>query len=181
MSGNEVGLNYATALIDSLESAGDIERVTRDLDTFRALLSKVPGFGRVLQYPGFTVDRRAKVLDEALAKIDAHPIARRFLNLVLSKERIGDLDAMIDAFHALADARQKITKAEVVTAVPLDEAARSAMEKALAARAGGAVRVTWRTDPALLGGVQTRIGSTVYDGSLRKQLERIRGVLLHET
>ena len=181
VSGNEVGLSYATALIDSLESAADIQHAARDLETFRDLMAKLPALGRVLQYPGFTIEKRTKILGEVLAKTNPHPVARRFLNVVLSKERIGDLGAMIDAFHRLADARQKIASAEVVSAVPLDKAARASMEKTLAARTGGEVRVTYRTDAALLGGVQTRIGSTVYDGSLRKQLERIRGVLLHET
>ena len=181
VSGNEVGLSYATALIDSLESASDIQRAARDLETFRALLGKVPSIGRVLRYPGFTIEKRTKILDEVLAKIEPHPIVRRFLTVVLTKERIGDFGAMADAFHRLVDTRLKIASAEVVTAVPLDQASRASMEKALAARSGGEVRVTYRTDPALLGGVQTRIGSTVYDGSLRKQLQRIRGVLLQES
>lgn len=181
VSGYEVGLSYATALIDSLESADDIQHARRDLETFRDLLAKLAALGRVLEYPGFTIEKRAKILEEVLAKLKPHPVTRRFLNVVLTKERIGDLGAMIDAFHRLADARQKIARAEVVTAVPLDKVSRAAMEKALAARTGGDVQVTYRTDPALLGGVRTRIGSTVYDGSLRKQLERIRGVLLHET
>ncbi len=181
MAGTEISQNYATALIDSLATPADIERVTRDLETFGALMGKIASLPRVLAYPGFSQEKRLAILDEVLAKTDPHPVTRRFLRLVIEKDRLDHLGEILREFAKLSDARRNITPAEVVTAAPLDEAARAALEKKLAALAGGAVRVTWRTDAALVGGVVTRVGSKVYDGSVRKQLDRIRDVLLQES
>ena len=181
MAGSEIGQNYAAALIDSLESTGDIERVERDLETFAGLMRKVPSLAKVLNFPGFDRPKRHRILEEVLEKIAPHPITRRFLRLVVEKDRIGFFNEMLREFEKLSAARRNITPAEVTTVEALDASERAAMEEKLAALAGGEVRVTWRTDASILGGAVARVGSRVYDGSVKKQLERIRGDLLRET
>ncbi len=174
------GTNYATALLDSLSSPGDVDRALQELDLFAALLDKLPALGRVLDYPGMAIERRESALDGALEKMNAHPTVRRFLHIVVEKGRVPEIPSIVAAFRRLRDARRNVTTAEVVTAVPIDAAARSRWEQTLGRVTGKQVSVTYRTDDALLGGALARVGSVVYDGSVRKQLARIRGILLGE-
>jgi len=180
VASSELGTNYATALLDCLSSSGDVDRALGDLELFASLLSKLPALGRVLDHPGIAIEKRRGALDETLGKMDAHPTVRRFLHLVVDKGRVKELPSMVEAFRKLRDARRNVTTAEVVTAVPIDEAARARWEKALGRVTGKQVSVSYRTDDALLGGAVARVGSVVYDGSVRKQLARIRGILLGE-
>ena len=181
MAPGEIGLNYATALIDSVKSADDLRRVGSDLEVFRALLDELPALSSVLDHPGWPPERRQKILDEVLARLDPHPVTRKFLSVVVEKGRVREFAEIEEGFRRLRDSRENVAEAEVVTAVPLDESARSEWEETLGHLTGKKVRVSYRTDGTLLGGALTRVGSVVYDGSIRKQLERIRGVLLEES
>lgn len=175
---SEVGHNYASALIDTLRSPEDVQKVGADLEAFASLLTHLPAMVRVLGYPGLPIARRRQLLDDALARLKARPASRRFLTLVLEKGRVPDLPGIVSRYNELRDARMNVQQAEVVTAAPVDKAARARWESALARLTGRKVRVTFRTDGALLGGALTRVGSVVYDGSLRRQLSKIRGILL---
>lgn len=180
VSSSDIGPNYATALIDSLKSGEDIEAVGRDLEIFAGLLKELPALARLLSHPGLDLDRRGAILDEALSKMDPHPTTRRFLHLILEKGRVPAFGSIHSIFSRLRDARLNVATAEVVTAIPVNGAARTRWGEALSRLTGKKVRVSYRTDSALLGGALTRVGSVVYDGSLKKQLSRIRGILLGE-
>jgi len=180
VASSEIGTNYATALLDSLATTEDVDKASQDLEVFEALLAKLPALGRVLDHPGMPIARRGAVLDETLDELGAHPVIRRFLHIVVEKGRVRELPAILAAFRQLRDTRRSVTTAEVVTAVPLDGKARERWERTLGRLTGKKVSVTYRTDDALLGGALARVGSVVYDGSVRKQLARIRGILLGE-
>ena len=180
MSANDIGHNYATAFMQSLRTADDVQKAGQDLHTFCALLDELPSLARVLHHPGMPLERRQSILEEALARLDPHPVSRKFFHLIVEKDRVQSVRQIDAAFAELRDARLNVTSAEVVTAVPLDGAVRAEWETALSRLTGKRVSVTYHTDGKLLGGALTRVGSVVYDGSLRKQLERIRGLLLKE-
>jgi len=177
---NDIAGSYATALIESLKTPDDIQRVAGDLDRLAALYHDVPSLPRLLDNPGQPFDRRRSVLDGVLKSLEVHPVTRRFLNLVLEKGRVRQVPEMVSRFQRLRDARLNLASAEVVTAVPLDAAQMKEWEHTLARITGRMVRVTYRTDGALLGGALTKVGSVVYDGSLRTQLSRIRESLVKE-
>jgi F-type H+-transporting ATPase subunit delta len=177
----EIGLNYATALIDSLESPDDLRRVASDLAVFRALLNELPALTRVLDHPGWAPERRQQILGETLSKLNPHPVTRKFLGVVVENGRVREFAEIEHAYRQLRDSRENVTEAEVTTAVPLDDSAKTEWEETLSRLTRKKLRVRYRTDSSLLGGALTRVGSVVYDGSVRKQLERIRGVLLDES
>jgi F-type H+-transporting ATPase subunit delta len=177
---NDIAGSYATALIEALKSPDDIQRVADDLERLSSLAREVPSFLRLLDNPGQPFERRRGVLEEVLGRLDAHPATGRFLSLVLEKGRVRQLPEIIARFQTLRDARLNLASAEVVTAVPLDAAQKKEWEQTLARMTGRSVRVTYRTDGALLGGALTKVGSVVYDGSLRTQLSRIRESLVKE-
>jgi len=177
---SDVGANYATAFIDSLKTIEELQKGSRDLETFGALLEELPSLARVLEHPGIPLERRKRILDEALEQMDVHPVSKRLLHLVVEKGRVRHIREIAAASARLRDARLNLSSAEVVTAIPLDAAGRTEWEATLARLIGRKVRVTYRTDRGLVGGALTRVGSTVYDGTIKRQLERIRGVLLGE-
>ena len=180
MSASDIGHNYAVAFIDSLRTPEDVGRGGQDLDTFIALLDELPALARVLEHPGMPMERRQAILDEALARMDAHPVSKRLFHLVVEKGRVPNMKQIAASFAELRDARLNITSAEVITAVPVDGAGRAEWETSLARLTGKKVSVSYRTDSGLLGGAMTKVGSVVYDGSVRKQLEIMRGLLLRE-
>ncbi|HET6374358.1 MAG TPA: ATP synthase F1 subunit delta [Candidatus Polarisedimenticolia bacterium] len=178
MAGEDIGLNYATALIDALGSGDEISHAVRDLEAFGVLLKQVPALIRVLDYPGTPLERRKTILDEALASLKPQPKTRTLLHLVLENGRMRNIGAILAAFRKLSDNRLGMARAEVVTVRPIDAAARKGWEEALGRLSSRKVQVEYRTDPTLLGGAIARIGTVVYDGSLRKQLAKVREVLL---
>jgi F-type H+-transporting ATPase subunit delta len=84
---------------------------------------------------------------------------------------------VLSRYDALADAASGVTRAEVVAAVPVDEALERRIAEALGERLGGRVRTTVRQDPAIIGGLVIRIGDRVIDSSLRTRLQQLRAAL----
>ncbi|MGH9868647.1 MAG: ATP synthase F1 subunit delta [Candidatus Polarisedimenticolia bacterium] len=174
MADSDIATSYATALLEALKSPDDLQRVGKDLESIAALLADVPSIPRLLDNPGQPMARRLEVLDGLLNRLKAHDATRRFFHLVLEKGRVRDLHEIIARFQKLRDERLNLATAEVTTAVPLEPKLRAEWERRLAKMTGREVRVTYKTDSGLLGGALTRVGSVVYDGSLRTQLSRFR-------
>ena len=178
MSINDIGFNYASAFIEALAGDDEVGAAAADLAGFEAVVDQLPALARVLDHPGQPLERRKALLDDLLNRLGAHQKTRRLMHLVVQNGRMREFRSIRAAFNQLRDARLNVESAEVVTVKPLNAEERAQWEKSLSRLAGRNVRVVYKTDKTLIGGALTRIGSTVYDGSLRKQLQRIRGVLL---
>jgi F-type H+-transporting ATPase subunit delta len=176
---SDIALNYATAFIETLKSADDIQRAGDDLDTFAALLRELSALPRVLGHPGLSLERRNEILDEVLKKLKPLPMSRKFLKLVVDKGRLPAMTEIAQAFSQLRDQKLRTTTAEVITPAALPRSEHPAWEKAVAQKAGGDVRLKFSIDPNLIGGAVVKIGDMVYDGSISKQITKIRKVLLH--
>ena len=98
---------------------------------------------------------------------------QRLLDLLAERDRLGMILAVAAAFTERLMKARKILPAEIVTAVPLSEANRTAITQALAKAVGSEVTITERVDPAIIGGVVAKVGSVVFDGSVTRQLERL--------
>ena len=96
----------------------------------------------------------------------------------MDRQRLGELEHIVTQYHAVVSEKSGMAEAEITSAHALNDADRSALEANVAKIAGGQIRATYREDPALLGGVVVRIGSTVYDGSIRSQLQQLRQKLV---
>jgi F-type H+-transporting ATPase subunit delta len=175
---DDIGLNYATAFIESLKNDQDVERGSGDLESFSSILEQLPDLAPILDHPGLDLERRLALLNDVLSRFDAHPVTARFMDLVVQNSRVREIPAIRSSFERLRDVRFNVASAEVVTAFPIDEGTRKAWDDKLARLTGKKVKVNYTTDETIIGGAVTRVGSVVYDGSLRKQLERIRGALL---
>jgi F-type H+-transporting ATPase subunit delta len=118
------------------------------------------------------------VIDALAPKLGISREVRNLLAVLLRHERLSAFDEIVREYHAEMDRRQGQAKAEVVSARRLDEGERAALQQQASKLAGTQVRATFREDRDLLGGVLVRIGSTVYDGSVRGRLERLKEELI---
>ena len=114
VSANDIGVNYATAFIDSLKTAEDIQKGGDDLDTFSALLDELPALTRVLEHPGMPLARRRAILDEVLSKLNPHPVSNRLFRLIIEKGRVRQVKQIAEAFSELRASRLNVATAEVV-------------------------------------------------------------------
>lgn len=174
-----IARRYAKALFSLADEQGQVEQWSGGLEALGRALASSPELRDTLASPLFEKDQRRAVVAE-LAKTLALPEAPRdFLLLLADRDRLAYLPAVIQNFRDLADARLGRIRATVTSAVPLTpEEARRIAEK-LAQVEKAQVIVETRVDPALLGGVVAQVGSMVYDGSVRSQLEELRRAMKH--
>jgi F-type H+-transporting ATPase subunit delta len=110
--------------------------------------------------------------------INVHVKIRNFLYVVIDHRRVHDISSIVEAFEVLLDEHLGFVRADVSSAKPLSDAQRGSLEAQLSRMAGKKAKLKFQTDPALVAGVVARIGSKVYDGSVRGQLERLRAKLI---
>jgi F-type H+-transporting ATPase subunit delta len=172
-----IARRYAKALFSLAVEMGRIEPWS---DSLLALGRAIDGSAElqdVLRNPAYTREVRAAVVGKLTVslQLDAEPAA--LLQLLGDRNRLGGLSAIVAAFRELADVELNRVRAKVTSAVPLDDAAIAAIAARLSAATQKQVLVERAIDPAILGGVVAQVGSVVYDGSIRTQLEDLRTTL----
>lgn len=169
---------YARALLDVTRTErGDVEAVERDLASFVSLVDGEAALRRALVNPAIPAPRKKALVTELLARAPLQAPVAKLLLLLADRDRLALLPDVLDVYRQRLLDLRNIVRAEVTTAVPLEAGRVEALRAALGALTGGQVAMTTRVDPGLIGGVVTRIGSVVYDGSVKRQLERIRETL----
>jgi F-type H+-transporting ATPase subunit delta len=104
---------------------------------------------------------------------------RNFIAVIMGHQRLAELGEILAEYHAVADEQSGLAEAEITSAYPLNDQDRAELEAQVAKLAGGRVRATYYQDATLLGGAVVRIGSTVYDGSIRAQLQQLKQRLVN--
>ena len=166
---------YARAFADVvLEAKLNPSEVEQQLKDFAATFAGSKDLREVLLNPSIPVAKRVSILDTVNARIGCGPKVRNFLAVLISHERLAELSEIIEEYRLEMNRRMSISDAEVVTARPLRDQERALLEREVAELAGTRVNATFRQDKSLIGGVMVRIGSTIYDGSLRGRLDRLR-------
>jgi F-type H+-transporting ATPase subunit delta len=174
MSTSILGRRYASALFSLAEQAGSVEKVGQDLRDFAASFQGSRELRNAFENPSVGVQSRKQILRELAAASGMDPLARDTLLLVSDRGRMAHVADIANAYQALAEARSGRVRAEVVTATELPEAYFQELQKTLERVTGKKVSVARRVDPSLLGGVVTRVGDQVFDGSLRHQLDELK-------
>jgi F-type H+-transporting ATPase subunit delta len=174
-----VSLRYAHAFGDVVK-ANHIDAVVakQQLEDFSGTLLGSPELHEFLGNPSIPAPEKLKIVDAVTARIGVYPQVRNFIAVIMTHERLHALPEIVAEFAAFADQAASITDAVVTTARPLHDADRIELEARIGALAGGAVRTTYTQDSTLLGGAVVRIGSTVYDGSVRAQLQQLKEKLI---
>jgi F-type H+-transporting ATPase subunit delta len=177
MTRRAAATRYARALFDVVrkEKEADLQRVETELTSFTALVSANEPLQHALVAPSIPAARKRAVVESLLtAGGPLAPALSKLLLLLAERDRLSLLADLADAYRDRLREHQQIVSAEVVTAVPLTEDRRAALERGIAAATGRTVVLSAAVDPGIIGGAITRIGSTVYDGSVARQLERLR-------
>ncbi len=170
---------YAHAFASVAASAGlDVAAAQRQMQDFSLTLDGSKELREVMTDPSIPGEQKLAVLDAMAARIGMMREVRNFFAVIIDHQRLGDLHEILKCYAEVADSGQGVAEAEVVTAHTLNEDDRQSLEEQVARLAGSRVRVAYTQDASLLGGAVVKIGSTVYDGSLRAQLEQMKQALV---
>jgi F-type H+-transporting ATPase subunit delta len=170
---------YAKALIEALYP-DKAESGLDQLRQFSSLLQDQPDARRFFENPTIPTDRRMALLNQIADSAGTSAELRNFIGILIERNRLENLDEIIAAYERFFDKRMGVVRATVTTAQPLDATQRDELAATLAAVTGKQVRMTVAVDPELIGGAVARVGSTIYDGSLRQQLETFKARLVTE-
>lgn len=176
-----IARRYAAALFDVASKADVLDAVERDLSALAALVLGHDELRRVIESPTVPAAKKRALVDALLAASGGvQDEVARLLRLLADRDRLPILPDVARAFvDRLLDER-RLVPADVVTAAPLGEARKAALAEALGRATGRTVTITERIDPAIIGGVIARVGSLVFDGSVTRQIERMRDELRRE-
>ncbi|MEP7270819.1 MAG: ATP synthase F1 subunit delta [Acidobacteriota bacterium] len=169
-----IASRYARALADVTIERKESNQVLGELERFSATLNANPDVVEFFESPVVPVERKREVLLALVKDAALTPTTRNFLQLLLENYRLHRLEAMLRGFERELDRRSGIVSAEVTTARPIDKSEQDHLRDRLRAATGQDVRLKFGVDPAVIGGLVTKIGSTVYDGSIRSQLLQIK-------
>jgi len=172
-----IGRRYAKALFELLTPA-DIGPAKAALRMLAEAFVTSNEFRNLLVSPIFAREQKASVIEKLAARAGCPTMGQRFLAHVVSKNRIAQIREISEALSDLADRSSNRTAVEVSSARPLSEEDCRAISMRLEQITKRSVDLTARVDPALIGGLEIRIHSTVYDGTVRGQLERMRAALM---
>ena len=165
---------YAAALADVAVAHNSGEAIRRDLAAFLETYYGSPELKNALETPSLEHEVKAKIVQSLAAKMGLNDWVRNFVIMVVANQRTHMLREIEQAFITELNRRVGIEEAEVTTARKLSDAERKELLMVLERRTGKKIEATFAEDSALLGGAVVRVGSTVYDGSVREQLNRMR-------
>lgn len=184
MTHSAVATRYANALADVVTAASSAVRpaeAVSALRAFEAALKESPELHNVVVTPAIPVARKRAVVTRIAEALGMARVVRNFLLVLIDHRRIADVGSIADALEVVLDERLGFARAEVTSAAELNQEQRTELGAVLERLTGKRVRARFAVDRALIGGVVARIGSTVYDGSVRGQLQSIERRLSAET
>jgi F-type H+-transporting ATPase subunit delta len=173
----DVGARYAQALFDLALETNALPAVEADVAALKAALTQSAELRRFLTSPIFAADLKARVLAEIAQKAELGPIAVKFLGVLGANRRSAALPGAIGGFERLAAAYRGVVSAEVTSAVRLSDAQSSAIKASLAKALGQEPDITALVDPTILGGLKIKVGSRLFDASLRSKLDSLKFAL----
>ena len=179
MTNKTAALRYARALLDvAVKEQADLELVENELAQFADLFKQFPLLEKVLLNPAVPVPRKRAAVGALLAQANFTPIVAKLIALLADRDRLILVPELLAAYRDRLLDHRHIVRAEVTTASPLDASRAQAIQTGLAALTGRTVLLATKVDPSIIGGLVARIGSTVYDASVTRQLEKMKARLV---
>ena len=174
MSTRASASRYARALFDIAIAESDPAAAEQDLTGFADLVRKHPDLDRTLSNPVVASSTKRAVVQRILDQSHLAAPVGKLLLLLASRGRLALIPHILEIYRERLREHRQVIQAEVTTAMPLTPERISELEQRLARITGRVVDMTTKVDRAIIGGVVTRIGSTVYDGSVATQLAKVR-------
>jgi F-type H+-transporting ATPase subunit delta len=150
------------------------EKTMEELEQVAALINGSRELRNVLLNPAVSREQKLNLLDSIIQRMGAAKMMRNLLAVLIDHRRIANIGELVEEFKRELDRRMGFAEAKVTSVRELTAAEKKTLEKQLAAITGKTVRAMYAEDASLLGGVTVRVGSTIYDGSVHGQLQRIR-------
>lgn len=174
MSLQAVARRYAVALADVVTSQDASQDIREELSAWASLMEANPQLTDVFRHPAIPYEQKRRLLLELIKRSRVSYTTTNFLQVLLQNHRLSDLSEINRQLVQELDRRAGVVNAQVTTARTISPEAQEALRAQLAQLTGSRVRLEFSVDDDLIGGVVTRIGSTLYDGSVRGQLQQIR-------
>lgn len=166
---------YARAFAEvAAEHKMSADKTIQELEELSALFQESHELHNVFLNPAVPHDQKIKLLDAIIKKMNGNAMLRNFMAVLIDHRRIGQISEITREFREQMDERMGIAEAQINSARELSAGEKKALEAQLAGVTGKQIRAHYGEDPGLLGGAVVRIGSTIYDGSVRGQLEKIK-------
>ena len=173
----DVGARYAQALFDLAIDEKQAPVVEADLKSLQAMTAGSPDLRALLVSPKFSTDDKGKGLAAVAGAAGFSALTRKFLAFIVAQRRTAALPAITTSFAALSAAHRGVVSAEVVTALAMTPAQVKGVAAALRSALGKDPEITTRVDPSILGGIKVRVGSRLYDASLKSKLDSLKFAL----
>ena len=178
MSIRTIARRYASALADVAIAQGEAREVQEELNAWEAMFAGSSELRQLVDSPTVPLEEKRKVFRSLINRLRPRPTTANFILVLLQNQRLGQFAEINKSFSQALDARSGVVAATVTTAKPLAQGPQESLRSSLAALTGKKVRLSFETDSDLIGGLVARIGSTVYDGSVRNQLQRAKERLI---
>ena len=173
MSSQTVARRYASALADVIIERAEEVQVQEELAAWEGMILGNGPLLEAFSNPTVAYEQKERVLKELIARTKVRPTTANFLRILLKNQRLAELPQVNAKLAQILDERSGIVSAQVISARPVSDRIRASLAERLGQMTGKRIRLSFDTDETLLGGIVTRIGSTIYDGSVRNQLRRL--------
>lgn len=180
MIGSEISKRYAKAFFELAGEGNNYEMFYEDLNRFSGVLASSKDLKDFFANPVFNHVEKKQIMDYLLGRIELSPLTANFLSLLVDKGRIGLLDEIVASYRDMMDKTLLRVQVSVRTAYPLSAEQQASLLKQLEEMTNKKADMSVTEEPSLLAGIVVRVGDTVYDGSIRTQLNNIRNLLGEE-
>jgi len=177
LSANAIARRYAKALVQLAAEEGAVEKFHGELARVEALFVANPELGSLLSNPAYGIEAKLEILKDVAGKLTLSGTISNFLLLLQERSRMTCLPAIFASYNILADELSGVVRPLITSALPLGDAQIAEIKAALEKSTGKKVILKLEIDPSLIGGVVTKIGDKVLDGSVKTQLTRIEAIL----
>jgi F-type H+-transporting ATPase subunit delta len=175
MTSRGAAIRYARALFDVAQKEADIQTVGRELSEFARIVSSHELLMKSLSNPAVPTPRKRAVIEQLLARAGTMtPTLSKLLLLLADRDRLALLPELASSYEARLMEHAQVVRAELTSAVELAVDRVAALHQGLERVTGRQVQLQTRVDPSIIGGAVARIGSTVYDGSVTTQLQKVQ-------
>jgi F-type H+-transporting ATPase subunit delta len=179
MSVETVARRYAVALADIVLKTGETETVKSELKTWEDLMKSNADLQTAFANPAINNLNKEKILNGLLEKTKPSKTTANFLRVLLQNSRLAELGEINEKFASVLEERSGVISANITSSRPLSDSEKAELQLNLAKMTGKSVNLNFDIDENIIGGVVTRVGSTVYDGSVKTQLENLKQQLVN--
>ncbi len=179
MSVETVARRYSAALADVVLSTGEVDVVKTELAGWNQIFSENSDLTNVFSNPAITHVSKERLLEDLIARAKPAKTTANFLRILLRNDRLTELGDISSRFSSVLEERDGVVTAEITSARELPESERVEFQSKLEKLTGMKVKINFSINKEIIGGVVTRIGSTVYDGSVKTKLENLKEQLVN--